>query len=78
MIEFAKQHKTIEGFPGGEPIENDQLFSLDVDVLVPAALENQITEENAVDASRPRSSPRARTARRRRKRIGSCTSGASS
>ncbi len=47
MIEFAKQHKTIEGFPGGDPIENDQLFSLDVDVLVPAALENQITEENA-------------------------------
>jgi glutamate dehydrogenase (NAD(P)+) len=47
MIEYAKQHKTIEGFPGGDPIENDQLFSLDVDVLVPAALENQITAENA-------------------------------
>jgi glutamate dehydrogenase (NAD(P)+) len=47
MIEYSKQHKTIDGFPGGEPIENDQLFSLDVDVLVPAALENQITEENA-------------------------------
>jgi len=47
MIEFAKQHKTIDGFPGGDPIENDQLFSLDVDVLVPAALENQITEDNA-------------------------------
>jgi glutamate dehydrogenase (NAD(P)+) len=47
MIEFSKQHKTIDGFPGGDPIENDQLFSLDVDVLVPAALENQITEENA-------------------------------
>ena len=47
MIEFAKQNKTIDGFPGGEPIENEQLFSLDVDVLVPAALENQITEDNA-------------------------------
>jgi glutamate dehydrogenase (NAD(P)+) len=47
MIEFAKQHKTIDGFPGGDPIENDQLFTLPVDVLVPAALENQITEENA-------------------------------
>ena len=47
MIEYAKAHKTIDGFPGGEPIENDQLFSLEVDVLVPAALENQITEENA-------------------------------
>ena len=49
MIEFTKQKKTIDGFPGGEPIENDQLFSLDVDVLVPAALENQITDENAAN-----------------------------
>jgi glutamate dehydrogenase (NAD(P)+) len=49
MLDFAKQRKTIDGFPGGEPIENDQLFALDVDVLVPAALENQITMENAPD-----------------------------
>ena len=47
MLEYAKEKKTIDGFPGGEPLENEQLFSLDVDVLVPAALENQITEENA-------------------------------
>jgi glutamate dehydrogenase (NAD(P)+) len=49
MIDFAKQHKTIDGFPGGEPIENEELFKLDVDVLVPAAMENQITMENAPD-----------------------------
>ena len=47
MLDYARQHKTIEGFPGGDPIENEQLFTLDVDVLVPAALENQITMENA-------------------------------
>jgi glutamate dehydrogenase (NAD(P)+) len=47
MLDFAKQHKTIDGFPGGDPIDNEQLFGLDVDVLVPAALENQITMENA-------------------------------
>jgi len=47
MLDYAKQNKTIDGFPGGDPLENDQLFELDVDVLVPAALENQITEENA-------------------------------
>ena len=47
MIDFARQHKTIEGFPGGEPIENEQLFELEVDILVPAALENQITMDNA-------------------------------
>src|SRR6185295_16798572 len=47
MIEFAKQHRTIDGFPGGEPLANAKLFGLDVDVLIPAALENQITLENA-------------------------------
>ncbi len=47
MIDYARQHKTIDGFPGGEGIENEQLFQLDVDVLVPAALENQITMDNA-------------------------------
>jgi glutamate dehydrogenase (NAD(P)+) len=47
MLDYARQHKTIDGFPGGEPLENEQLFPLEVDVLVPAALENQITMENA-------------------------------
>ena len=47
MLGYAKQHKTIDGFPGGEPLENAQLFSLDVEVFVPAATENQITMENA-------------------------------
>ena len=47
MIEYAKQHKTIDGFPGGEPFTNEELFALEVDVLIPAALENQITIENA-------------------------------
>jgi glutamate dehydrogenase (NAD(P)+) len=47
MLQFVKEHKTIDGFPGGDPLENDQLFALDVDVLIPAALENQITIENA-------------------------------
>jgi glutamate dehydrogenase (NAD(P)+) len=49
MLDFVKQHKTIDGFPGGEAIENADLFKLDVDVLVPAALENQITMQNAPD-----------------------------
>jgi glutamate dehydrogenase (NAD(P)+) len=47
MLDFVKQHKTIDGFPGGEPLGNADLFKLDVDILVPAALENQITMENA-------------------------------
>jgi glutamate dehydrogenase (NAD(P)+) len=47
MLDYAKQHKSIDGFPGGEVIDNARLFGLEVDVLVPAALENQITAQNA-------------------------------
>jgi glutamate dehydrogenase (NAD(P)+) len=47
MIDYAKQHKSIDGFPGGEALDNTKLFTLPVDVLIPAALENQITKENA-------------------------------
>jgi glutamate dehydrogenase (NAD(P)+) len=47
MLDYAQQHRTIDGFPGGDKIDNGKLFGLDVDVLVPAALENQITMENA-------------------------------
>ena len=47
MIDYAQQHRTIDGFPGAEPLDPARLFGLDVDVLVPAALENQITMENA-------------------------------
>jgi glutamate dehydrogenase (NAD(P)+) len=47
MLDYAQQHRTIEGFPGGDKLDATKLFGLDVDVLVPAALENQITMENA-------------------------------
>jgi glutamate dehydrogenase (NAD(P)+) len=47
MIDYCQQHRTIDGFPGGDSLEAAKLFGLDVDVLVPAALENQITMENA-------------------------------
>ena len=47
MQAYARTHKSIAGFPGGDPLTNDELFALDVDVLIPAALENQITARNA-------------------------------
>jgi glutamate dehydrogenase (NAD(P)+) len=46
-IAWAKQHKSLDGFKGGESITNDELLTLPVDVLVPAALENVITSKNA-------------------------------
>ena len=48
LLEYAATHdKTVDGFSGGERLSNDKLWGLDVDVLIPAALENQITVENA-------------------------------
>jgi len=38
---------TLEGFRGAEKISNEELLSLAVDVLVPAAKEDVITDENA-------------------------------
>src|SRR5436309_2242842 len=49
LAEHVKQSKTVDGFPGSERIANEQLFKLDVDIVIPAALENQITIDNAPD-----------------------------
>ncbi|MCX8112322.1 MAG: Glu/Leu/Phe/Val dehydrogenase [Bacteroidia bacterium] len=47
-IQYRDNHGgTLEGFKGGERITNEQLLTLDVDILVPAALEDQITARNA-------------------------------
>ncbi|MCA1824693.1 MAG: Glu/Leu/Phe/Val dehydrogenase [Frankia sp.] len=39
--------ETVVGYPGTDAITNEELIELDVDVLVPAALEGVITEDNA-------------------------------
>lgn len=49
VIEYKKQNNTLNGFPEASYIQNEDLLKLDVDVLVPAALENVITSENAND-----------------------------
>ncbi len=46
-IEHVRKHKSLEGYEKGERISNEDLLALDVDVLVPAALENVITRKNA-------------------------------
>jgi glutamate dehydrogenase (NAD(P)+) len=46
-IKHVKQARSLEGFTGGDQISNDELLLLDVDVLLPAALENVITSKNA-------------------------------
>lgn len=43
----AAEHKSLEGFHGGEVISAEDLLTLPCDVLVPAAVERVITEANA-------------------------------
>lgn len=47
VFKHKQETGSVAGFPGAEPISNGDLFSLDVDVLCPSALENVITEDNA-------------------------------
>lgn len=47
-IEYALANKnSLEGFPGAEPISNEELLELPCDVLIPAAKEDQINKHNA-------------------------------
>lgn len=49
VVTYYQQNGTTKGFPGSENISSTELLKLKVDVLVPAALENQITLANAAD-----------------------------
>lgn len=46
LIAWTEQHKTVAGFTGGEPLDATKIFEQNVDILIPAALENQITAQN--------------------------------
>ncbi len=47
VIGWKMEHGTVAGFPGSEPISNDKLLEVTCDILIPAALENQISAANA-------------------------------
>jgi glutamate dehydrogenase (NAD(P)+) len=47
VIKYQQEAKTIVGFPDADPITNADLLTLSCEILVPAALERQITETNA-------------------------------
>jgi glutamate dehydrogenase (NAD(P)+) len=46
-LNYLKKGKTLEGYDKGEHVSNEDVLTMDVDVLVPAALENVITTKNA-------------------------------
>ena len=47
LIDHKTSTGSVVGFEGAENITNNQLFSLDCTILIPAALENVITTKNA-------------------------------
>jgi glutamate dehydrogenase (NAD(P)+) len=44
---WVKENRGLEGFPGADRVSNSELLTLPCDVLVPAAIQNQLTEHNA-------------------------------
>ena len=47
VVNWKAEHGAVQGFPGAVDISNADLLELDCDILIPAALENQITAANA-------------------------------
>jgi glutamate dehydrogenase (NAD(P)+) len=47
LNDHVAKNRSVTGFPGADAITNDELLVMPCDILVPAALERQITEANA-------------------------------
>lgn len=46
-LQWVRENRYLDGYPGGDAISNEELLSLEVDVLLPAAVENVIRRRNA-------------------------------
>jgi glutamate dehydrogenase (NAD(P)+) len=49
LIAWTTEHDGVKGFSAGEAFENTEIITWDADVLVPAALEDAIHQDNAAD-----------------------------
>jgi glutamate dehydrogenase/leucine dehydrogenase len=47
VVAWKAEHGTVVGFPGAKAVSNQEILEIECDVLIPAALENQITAANA-------------------------------
>jgi glutamate dehydrogenase (NAD(P)+) len=47
LVAWAAEHGTVNGFPGGAAFNGPDVITWPADLLIPAALENAITEDNA-------------------------------
>jgi len=48
-LDYKAEQGHLQGFPGTDSVTNAELLELECDILIPAALENQITERNAAN-----------------------------
>jgi len=49
LLEHRDRNRTIVGFPGAEPADSSRLLVTDCEILIPAAVENVLTSQNAYD-----------------------------
>ena len=47
LLDYSRRNNGVQGFPGTEALTNEELFSQDVDLLIPAALGGQLTAQTA-------------------------------
>jgi glutamate dehydrogenase (NAD(P)+) len=47
LLAIRTRGGSVSDYEGGEPVTNQELLELDCDVLIPAAIEGQITDDNA-------------------------------
>jgi glutamate dehydrogenase (NAD(P)+) len=47
VVAWKAEHGTVVGFPGAKEVSNAEILEIECDILIPAALENQITAANA-------------------------------
>jgi len=50
LMEYASKNKQVKGFPGAtKEVDRNEVLTMNVDILMPCALENQITSKNVND-----------------------------
>jgi glutamate dehydrogenase (NAD(P)+) len=49
LLDWLAQNKVVTGFPGANPIDGDAVLTYAADALIPAAMEDAITTDNAAD-----------------------------
>ena len=49
LLDWVREHGAVEGFPGADAVPGDAVLTFEADVLIPAALEEALTADNAGD-----------------------------